>query len=454
MKILLISSNNSTSPYPVYPLGCAVIANALQVAGHKVKFLDCMISDNIFDKLLISIKDFKPDVVGISIRNIDNVNILEEKCFLNIPKKITDIIHNDFPGIPVILGGSGFSIMPEKLLEYIQADYGVAGEGEKIFLELLDNIKNGIKSKNRIFKSQNPLYDSEINGAFYKKSLVDFYDRKGSIMPLQTKRGCLNHCLYCTYPFLEGRTLRCRKPQDVIDDMKFLKNEMNADFIFFTDSVFNDANLEYLKLIDAIEEAEINLPWTAFFQPDPKLDAKIVSKLISAGLHSVELGPDAASNTTLKSIGKKFTFDDVLHCNKLFAEQQIAVANYFMLGGPGENKKTVEEGVENIKKLDMSVSFVFLGIRILPGTPLYQIALQESIINKDTDIVQPHYYFSPQLERKWLEDYLDNTLTKIKHCVYPPNSMDAGIQILRQMGYRGNLWEMMVKNSKRLKKLK
>jgi hypothetical protein len=102
----------------------------------------------------------------------------------------------------------------------------------------------------------------------------------------------------------------------------------------------------------------------------------------------------------------------------------------------------------------MSVSFVFLGIRILPGTPLYQIALQESIINKDTDIVQPHYYFSPQLERKWLEDYLDNTLTKIKHCVYPPNSMDAGIQILRQMGYRGNLWEMMVKNSKRLKKLK
>jgi radical SAM superfamily enzyme YgiQ (UPF0313 family) len=124
-----------------------------------------------------------------------------------------------------------------------------------------------------------------------------------------------------------------------------------------------------------------------------------------------------------------------------------------MMGGPGETEKTAEKGVENIRALDMSVSFVFLGIRILPGTPLYKIALRENIITEDADLLQPTYYFSPNLERKWLENYLDSTLSRIKHCVYPPNSMDNGIQILRKMGYRGNLWEMMVKGSKRLRKV-
>jgi radical SAM superfamily enzyme YgiQ (UPF0313 family) len=401
-----------------------------------------------YEELRKAVREFQPGIIGISIRNIDNVNILEEKSFLKFPVYITEIIHYEFPGIPVVLGGSGFSIMPERILEFVAADYGVAGEGEDVFIKLVKQIEAGLKPEKKILKSDKPLLNSGIHGAFYKKKLVDFYSERGSILPLQTKRGCLNHCLYCTYPFLEGRTLRCRPAEDVINDMKILKYEMNADYIFFTDSVFNDTDGEYLKIIEAIEKEDINLPWTAFFQPDPNLNRDLVRRLSDAGLHSVELGPDAASDITLKAIGKHFSFNDVLRCNELFASENIPVANYFMMGGPGENKKTAIEGVENIRSLKMSVSFVFLGIRILPGTPLYQIALRQNMITENSDIITPHYYFSPDINKKWLEDYLSDTLGKIKNCVYPPNSMDSGIQILRKMGYRGNLWELMVKKRK------
>ena len=464
MKILLISSNTATSPYPVFPLGCGIIASVLTEAGHDVRLFDvmpeleqCGSVEKTMLTLDCEIRKFAPDLVGISIRNIDNVNILEEKSFLAIPEKIVNSVRRLAPDVPVIMGGSGFSIMPEKILNYTGADYGIAGEGEEVILELIGDLESGRKPP-RILKGKGGgLRGRSIKGAEYSllhdlsgNSLSEFYKSSGSILPLQTKRGCLNNCVYCTYPFLEGRNLRTRDPGDVVREMQLLKEEHGAEFIFFTDSVFNDAEGEYLKIIEVIEKSGLEIPWTAFFQPDPDLTNETVERLIASGLHSVELGPDATSNTTLKAIGKKFNFDDVIRCNQLFSDHHIAVANYFMMGGPEETEDTAREGVENIRKLNMSVSFVFLGIRILPGTPLFKLALNQNIISEETNLVNPVYYFSPQLDRVWLEEYLDSTLAKIKHCVYPPNSMDTGIQILRQMGYRGNLWEMMVKDSKRL----
>ena len=467
MKILLISTNTAASPYPVFPLGCGIIANVLDNAGHDVRLFDVMAESegkmplsDVLDMLRCEVRKFNPELLAISIRNIDNVNILEEETFLDIPKKMIDAVRAMQPGIPVIMGGSGFSIMPEEILDFTGADYGVAGEGEQLVLELVDAISTGKQLDERVLHAEDGgLVGNEIKGTTYfaddlisGKPLSPYYKDVGSILPIQTKRGCLNNCIYCTYPFLEGRKLRSRDPEDVIREIKILKYDHGADFIFFTDSVFNDTAGEYLKIIDAIERHKIDIPWTAFFQPDPKLDTATVDRLIAAGLHSVELGPDATSDTTLKAIGKKFNFDDVLKCNQLFSDKNIAVANYFMMGGPGETEDTARDGVENIRKLDMSVSFVFLGIRILPGTPLFKLSLKQNIISEDHNILEPTYYFSPELDRTWLEEFLDSTLARIKHCVYPPNSMDSGIQILRKMGYRGNLWEMMVKGSKRLPK--
>ncbi len=469
MKILLISTNTASSPYPVFPLGCGIIASVLMDAGHDVRMFDVMAEsegklpvDKILQSLNCEVSSFSPELIGLSIRNIDNVNILEEEIFLEIPKNVIQELHSNFPEIPIMLGGSGFSIMPESILEFTGADYGIVGEGERLVIDLVNTLSSGkIPTQKIIFNDSEGLIGNGIRGAEYfvdnaktSKPLSGYYSGTGSILPIQTKRGCLNNCIYCTYPFLEGRKLRNREPEDVVAEMEILKEEHGADFMFFTDSVFNDANGEYLKVIEAIEKSGVDIPWTAFFQPDPDLEAETVERLIAAGLHSVELGPDATTDATLKAIGKKFNFEDVMRCNELFSERNVAVANYFMMGGPGETEKTATEGVENIKRLNMSVSFVFLGIRILPGTPLYKIAIRENIITQDSDLLKSVYYFSPELERKWLEEYLDSTLSKIKHCIYPPNSMDSGIQILRKMGYRGNLWEMMIKGSKRLPKSK
>ncbi len=451
MKILLFSSNTACAPYPTYPLGCSIICSALRAHGHEVKLMDMMpLKDTPEEDIACEIRNFSPDIAGISIRNIDNVNVLEQETFLDAPRKLVGTIRRTCPGIPVVLGGSAFSIMPERILEALGADYGIAGEGEVAFPDLVSMLEHGIEPPKKILRAPQNLNGNLIRGDSYSTEITAFYSGQGSILPVQTKRGCPNKCMYCTYPHIEGTAIRTRDPKDVADDMTELKQRHNADFIFFTDSVFNDSEGRYMELVEHLEKNNPGIPWTAFFQPDPSLDQNILKRLADCGLHSVELGPDATSDTTLKAMGKNFSFDEVLRCNKLFASHNIAVANYFMMGGPGETEETAREGVDNIRLLDMSACFVFLGVRILPNTPLHILALSQNIISKDTDLTSPVYYFSPKLDRQWLENFLEQTLSKIKHCVYPPNSMDDGIRILRSMGYRGNLWEMMVKDSKRI----
>ena len=452
MKVLMLSSNTASSPYPAYPLGCCIVASSLERNGHAVRVLDMLQMEGSLERLACELRSSPPDTVGISIRNIDNVNMLDQETFLEMPTKIVRTVREVVPGALVVLGGPAFSIMPEQILERTGADFGVTGEGEQAFPELVRLIENGVKVPQRIIRAPQDLEGSLISGDTYRHGLVPFYSGQGSILPLQTKRGCSNNCVYCTYPHIEGKVIRAREPGDVVADMIGLKKNHNADFIFFTDSVFNDSEGRYLELVGELEKNNPGIPWTAFFQPDPRLDSQTVARLVDCGLQSVELGPDATSDTTLRQMGKKFSFAEVLRCNMLFAERNIAVANYFMMGGPGETEDTAREGVENIRKLGMSVSFVFLGVRIFPGTPLFLTATSQNIISADTDLTAPVYYFSPGIDRGWLEEFLQSTLPLIRHCVYPPNAMDEGIKILRSMGYRGNLWDMMVKGSRRIPK--
>jgi radical SAM superfamily enzyme YgiQ (UPF0313 family) len=234
----------------------------------------------------------------------------------------------------------------------------------------------------------------------------------------------------------------------VLADLRRLRDEHGADFVFFTDSVFNDRAGAYLDLVSALERDPI-LPWIAFFQPDAGLTPTLVDRLIAAGLHAVELGADAATDATLAALGKDFDFAAVRRVNDLFVERNIPVANYFMLGGPGETRETAIAGVDNLRRLDRSVCFVFLGIRILPGTALHGQAIREGLVAADNDLLSPAYYLSPQIDRAWLVDYLGRELVRMRHCIYPPDAMENGVRVLRQMGYRGNLWELLLRKSPR-----
>jgi len=451
MKVFLISSNIASTPYSVYPLGLSMIAASLKNAGHEIKQFDFLASGRSIEVLTETIKEFQPEIIGISIRNIDNVNLLNEQRYIDTVKNIVQEIKKASLA-KIVLGGSGFSIMPQTILNSVGADYGIIGEGEGLVVDFINQAAKGIYPIDKIIRSAPKLCLNQIPSAYYDPEIMQFYLKSGNVASLQTKRGCTHKCVYCSYPILEGVNIRVRDTQAVVDDIQNLINNFGAKYIFFTDSVFNDDAGHYLDILTEMKKRKINIPWTAFFKPGG-IDDVALALMQETGLKAAEIGADACSDTTLKKLGKSFLFKEIIECNALFAKYQIATAHYFMFGCPGETPETVIEGIHNIKGLEKTASFIFMGIRILPGTPLAQLAISEGLIKPEQDLLEPVYYTAPGLDRKWLEETLTEGFKGIRNCVFPPDALDNSLAFLHKLGYSGSLWEMLIPgNAKRNRK--
>ena len=446
MRVLLISANVTLSPYPVYPLGMSMVAAALTRAGHTVRQTDFLVLETDLDAVGREVKQFGPELVGISVRNIDNVNLVHEKYYIDNVKNIVGRV-KEVTGAKVLLGGAGFSLVPELILRETGADYGIVGEGELLTVEFADNAARGVYPDRPILGPDAPLCGGEIDAALYDERLVEFYRKSGNIFSIQTKRGCASKCLYCTYPVLEGVALRCRDPRAVVDDIELLRDKFGAKYLFFVDSVFNDDEGRYLKVIDEMLHREVCIPWTAFIKPGGLTD-EIVARMKRTGFAAAEVGADAACDTTLSRMAKGFTFSDIVTCNDLFARHGIAISHFFMFGGPGETEATVREGVRNILGLAGCVSFIFMGIRILPDTPLAQLALREKVLAPDDGMLKPVYYLSPALDAGWLQDTLTRAFEGVRHCVFPPDALDDSLRVLHKFGYAGPMWELLLQDKK------
>ncbi|MCX6012093.1 MAG: cobalamin-dependent protein, partial [Chloroflexi bacterium] len=142
MRILLTSSNRSNVISPVFPLGLAYMAGSLCTIGHEIKSFDVALHKDYKKLLIETIKDFNPDIIGISIRNLDNQKYADPVSFL---PEISDVVNicKESSKAKIILGGSAFSILPERLLDFLNMDIGIVGEGEKVILKLLQAMSDG-----------------------------------------------------------------------------------------------------------------------------------------------------------------------------------------------------------------------------------------------------------------------------------------------------------------------
>ncbi len=450
MKCFLVGANVATSPYPVYPLGMSMIANALIKAGHQVSQFDFMQNNSSYENLTEHIISENPEVVGISMRNIDNVNCLNEEKYTDVVKSIVTHIKS-ISEATIVLGGTAFSILPEKLLQEIGADFGVVGEGEELMVGLVNKLQNNKKPLNRILKAKSQLNSAQIPRAYYDKQIMNYYLQNGSIANIQTKRGCIHKCTYCSYPYLEGNEFRSRDIKEVIEDIEFLTKECKAKMLFFTDSVFNDKHGLYLELLEEMVKKQVSIPWTAFIKPE-KFSKSIINLMIKTGISGVELGSDGASDEALVGLGKSFRFKDIVECNACFSDIGIPTANFFMFGGPRETEKTIQTGIDNIISLKKTVSFIFQGIRILPNTKLYQIAINRGIIKKEDDLLEPVYYIEPGLDKLKLEKTLKEQFKPYRHCVFPPDALENSVKFLQKLGHTGLMWDLLISGRNRSKK--
>ncbi|MEE4198168.1 MAG: lipid biosynthesis B12-binding/radical SAM protein [Bacteroidales bacterium] len=446
-KILFISANQYDDPYPVYPIGLSYLTTYLKerLAGFEISILDLNFIS--IEELKKEIQKFSPKYIGISFRNIDDVNSINKKYFVNQYKNLIGQIKS-VTNATLIIGGSGFSIFPELMYKTLRPDFGIYGEGEDTLLKLIERLENNrsysdlgrlIYQKNGqcIFnRNENFFSDLALN---FEDQLLDFYWKKSGMLNVQTKRGCPYHCIYCTYPLIEGKKVRTLNTDKIVDTLKQLYYQKGIDYIFFTDSVFNINNKYNYELAEKIISSGIKINWGGYFT-FTQLDKDLLKILKKSGLKHIEFGTETMSDTTLKTYGKNFTVNDILEKSALCNQLDIDYAHFMILGGYGETNQTVDETFQNSKSIENSVFFTYVGMRIYPGTKLQEYAIQEGVIDKNDNLLEPRYYLSKDVDYEDLKQRANQTG---KRWVFPDEDTTVMSNKLRERNKKGPLWEYL-----------
>ncbi len=410
MRVLLISANTERINMPAPPLGAAMVAAATRSRGHEVELVDLLGAADPAAAGRAAVAAFAPDVVGISIRNIDDQDMAEPIFLLDRAAVVVRACREAGPA-PLVLGGAGYSIFPAPALAYLEADYGVAGEGEHAFPALLEALAAGgdpeavpgvlVRGRGDDGRRLPPAALDELPSPYPDlERCLDLRDPELWV-PVQTRRGCPLDCSYCSTPAIEGRSLRTRSPERVADDLARLA-DAGAERFQFVDNTFNLPPSYAVALCRAIAARGRRLAWRAIVYPFQVSD-ELVEAMAEAGCREVSIGSESCCDPILTSLNKRFSTADVREVVRRFAAAGITRFGFLMLGVPGETRESVAESLEVADSLGLSVLKITLGVRIYPHTPLARQAVAEGVVAADDDLLQPRFYMAREVEG-WVEE--------------------------------------------------
>jgi radical SAM superfamily enzyme YgiQ (UPF0313 family) len=448
VRVLLISPNTLTVPYPVYPLGLDYVTGSVS-ADHEVRIADMQTVDR--EALAGLLMNFAPEIIGLACRNIDNTDAGDPLFFLSSLQKLVVWLRERSRAI-MVCGGCGFTIMPAQIFAMLGVDYGIIGEGERfgLLVDALNRNRNpaeipGVLAAGGLAVPPPPWQGKVVRTFPGEGEHTRFYVQNGGMLNLQSKRGCSFRCLYCPYPRIEGRTHRLTDPEEVARTALQLQ-QAGAKYFFITDSAFNSDVEHSLAVARALRSAGITLPWGAFFAPI-RLPPEYFKIMAQAGCRHVEFGTESLSDTMLKSYRKPFQARDVLKAHRQAREAGLHVAHYFLLGGPGESAATVGKSLNAIEGLDKAVFFFFIGIRIYPGTALYDMALAEGKIKAQSDLLQPVFYAPDEIDREAIAALVAQRAAGRGNWVLGSGGDETAkvVKVMHRRGYSGPLWEYLTR---------
>ena len=362
MRVAFVSGNREKLPDPVIPLGLLCVA-ASAPEHHEKRIVDLCFEKEPLWALREALWVFKPDVIALGMRNIQSADYSGTADTIDYYASLLAEIraHCD---APIVMGGSGFSVMPAELMKRLRPDFGISGEAEESFPALLESLEKGgsfegIGSLHRFEKDQ--LISNPPAAKFLDmdalprpdRSLADPRHYEGvGIDALQTKRGCPLRCEYCTYPIIEGRVGRLRDPASVVDELiSIVELHPETNHVFVVDSVFNLPRGHAKAVCREMIERAPAIPWTCYANP-LGFDEELAELMARAGCAGMEVGSDSGSDRILKLLRKGFTTEQIRDFNRLARAAEIPDCHTFLLGTPGETMDDVLRTLDFIVDLD------------------------------------------------------------------------------------------------------
>jgi len=335
------------------------------------------------------ILEYRPSVIGITSQSSNFASAI------NIAKIAKRIDKN----IIIIMGGHHPNLMGGKILENLEIDLCVRGEGEITIIELLRAIENndindtiaGIS-----FRKNNAIIDNPKRGfienlddlcfphQYAGEVLKDYnlYPKRAFISIIAT-RGCPNNCTFCSSRNLWGRRVRFRSPDNIVKEINSLR-ELGVQRIMFQDDTFG-VNKKFIKdLCLEIKTKCHGIRWGCQTHVN-LVDEENISLMKEAGCDYISLGVESGNDQILKEIRKNITIEEAQSAAKIIKKHGIRLSVNFMVGFPQETSKSLHDTLRAIRSINAD-SIVYSTFTPYPGTELFDLCRKNGLVKDDYDI--------------------------------------------------------------------
>lgn len=373
-------------PYP--PLGTLYAAGWLRQHGYEVALFDAMLAESE-EEWAVALDEHKPQYAVIYE---DNFNYLSKMCLLRMREaafKMTRMAKAR--GCTVILCGADVT---DHYKDYLEkgADYCLLGEGEETLLELLNQLSGKSEAKLESILGlahQSPVSNLQFSNPrrpditdldklpFPAWDLVDvgkyrsiWLERHGYFsMNMVTTRGCPYHCNWCAKP-IWGQRYNSRSPENVVAEMKWLKENFAPDHIWFADDILGLKPKWIERFAALLQEADAVIPFKCLQRAD-LVTEKTASALAKAGCRTVWIGAESGSQRILDAMEKGDKVEDIYNAARLLRANGIEVGFFLQFGYPGETWTDVQKTLKMVRECapdDIGVSVSYP----LPGTKFFE----------------------------------------------------------------------------------
>ena len=436
MRIAFVSPNRELMPDPVVPLGLLYMMAAVG-DQHEKTLIDLCFEERPFEHLGLELERFAPDLVAVGMRNIQNADYTATQPTIDHYSKVMRTIRS-CTDAPVVMGGGGFSIVPGELMRTFGLDFGIVGEGELPFAQLVTQLSAGSGDLAGI---PHLLLRNDA-AALPAPARRDFLNLKGNVRPerhwvdpryythsgiasIQTKRGCAMHCEYCTYPQIEGHWIRQRLGEDVaVEWREMLAASPDIAHVFIVDSVFNLPPSHAHDVCHALIEDGNRMPWTCYVNPI-RFDQELADAMARAACAGVEIGADSGTDHGLEVLRKGFTTGHIRRASAVCRQAGLRDCHSFVLGARGETLDDVERSLDFIEELQPYGAIVMAYKDDREAVDAELAARQGAFRDRVLDAIAKRIPRNP----KWAVPSLG---VRFNHRLF---------DVLRRSGRRGPLWQ-------------
>lgn len=364
-------------------LGISYLSSYLTKNKIKNKIFDAYFFSWSQEETVANVAKYKPDLIGIS-------SMTHEIVAAN---KLASLFKKRVPDIPIAIGGCHITALPSQTLkEFPNFTYGIYGEGEKTLLELANYLEKNKKRKISSIKGlvyrdkqervvvnevRERLTSEELDALphpafhFYYKNGAKSLAGKDDVYVMMSSRGCPYNCVFCMQVL--GRQVRRRTPEGIVAEIEYATSHFGAHTVQFYDEIFLFNDETCFKTLDLIIQKKLHkkMRWFGLTRVN-MVDKELIQKAKESGCFRLEMGLESGSNKILKKIRKQITVEQAEKAVNIIKNEGILTDVNYILGHPGETKKTLKQTVDLAVRLNTTT--IAMGIMVpYPGTEVYKM---------------------------------------------------------------------------------